>query len=214
MTRKELFGSPTAIVAFAFSAAASALPTLGSHPVATIMMIVIGLGLTAVTIDTGSHLMLIMTAAFLMFSLGFALADFGLNGAVPWALLGVAGLVYADIVRLCFAERRHGVIEGGVYQGIGVGVVIVGVGSAATAAALAGLSTVGANANWLLVPLALVLAVVGLVGLAIGVSRSPGQFDKRRWKPGERLTAPPRAASDDPSLKSSMPPAPPPPGPR
>lgn len=211
MNRKELFGSPTAIVAFVFAAAASALPTLGGPPLATVMLVIIGLGLTAVTIETGSHLMLVMAAAFLLFSLGFAMAEFDLDGALPWALLGVAGLVYSDIVRLCFAERRHGVIEGGVYQGIGVGLGIVVLGSGATAAALAGLSNVGANANWLLVPLALVLAVVGLVGLAIGVSRSPGQFDKRRWKPGERLTAPPRAASDDPSLKSSTPPAPPPP---
>lgn len=214
MTRREMFASPTAIFAFLITFVASALPTLGSPVLSTVLMVVVGLGLTAITIETGSHLMLLMASAFLLIAVGYAIAEWGLNGALPWASLGVVGLLYADTIRLCFAERRHGVIEGGVYQGIAVGLGIVVLGSGVTAAALTGLANVGTNANWLLVPLALLLAVVGLVGLAIGVSRSPGQFDKRRWKPGERLAAPPRAASDDPSLKSSTPPAPPPPGAR
>jgi hypothetical protein len=88
------------------------------------------------------------------------------------------------------------------------GLVVVAVASALTAVVVAAVSDANTNAKWLLVPLALTLAVVGVVGLAVAVSRSPGQFDKRRWKPGERLMPPPRDASDDPSFKTSMPPPP------
>lgn len=208
MSRREMFSSPSAMVALAIMAVASILATLGLHPIGTVLVVLIGVVLAMITIDTGGHAMLIMSGMFLLFTLGLATERLGVDGALPWALAGVVVLAYADAVRLCFAERRHGVIESEVYQGVLVGLLIVVVGSAVTAGVVAGLGSVGSNVNWLLVPLALALATIGLVGMAIAVSRSPGEFDKRRWKPGERLMAPPRSASDDPSLKTSTPPPP------
>ncbi len=208
MSKREMFSSSAALVAFALMVVVSILGTLGTHPVGTLMVVAIGVVLTMITIDSGGHSMLMFSGGFLLLALGLAIGRLGLDGPVPWALAGVVVLAYADAVRLCFAQRRHGMVEAEVYRGVFVGLGIVVVGSGATAAAVGVLGSVGSNTNWLLVPLALVLATVGLVGLAIAVSRSPGQFDKRRWKPGERLMAPPRSASDDPSLKTSTPPPP------
>ena len=208
MSRREMFSSSAAMVAFAVMAVVSILATLGAHPVGTLMVLVIGVAMTMITIDSGGHSMLVFSGGFLLFALGLAIGRLGLDGPVPWAFAGVVVLAYADAVRLCFAMRRHGVVEVEVYRGVFVGLGIVVAGAGATAALVVGLGSVGSNANWLLVPLALVLATIGLVGLAIAVSRSPGQFDKRRWKPGERLMAPARSASDDPSLKTSTPPPP------
>lgn len=213
MTKREMFGSSPALVAIAMMVVVSILATLGVHPVGTLMVAAIGVTLTLITIDSGGHSMLVFSGAFLLFALALSFERLGLEGVVAWAGAGVIVLAYADAVRLCFALRRHGAIEGGVYQGVLVGLAIVTVGSMATAVAVEGLGRIDGNSSWLLVPLALVLAVIGVVGLAIAMSHSPGQFDKRRWKPGERLMAPPRSAADDPSLKTSVPPAPPPPTP-
>lgn len=208
MSRREMFSSPPALVAFAIMVVVSIVSTLGTHPIGTLMVVAIGVVLTMITIDTGGHSMLMFSGAFLLLALGLAIDRLEVGGALPWALAGVVMLAFADAVRLCFAERRDGLIEGKVYGSVLVGFGIVVLASGVTAAVVAGLSSVDTNANWLLVPLALALAVIGLVGLAIAVSRSPGQFDKRRWKPGERLMAPPRSADDDPSLKTSTPPPP------
>lgn len=211
MNKREMFGSPPALVALAIMVVVSILATLGTNPIGTLMVALIGVVLTLITIDSGGHSMLVFSGVFLLFAMSLAFEQLGLDGAVPWAVAGLVVLFYADAIRLCFALRRHGEIEPEVYRGVFVGFGIVVGCSVAAAVAVGGLGSIGGNANWLIVPLALVLAVVGLVGLAIAVSQSPGQFDKRRWKPGERLMAPPRSASDDPSLKTSTPPAPPPP---
>jgi len=214
MNKREMFSTVPAMSAIAIMTVVSVLGSIGTHPIGILMIALVGIVLTMITIDSGGHAMLMCSAVFLLFLVGLSIERLELSGAVPWAFAGVIALAYADAVRLTFAERRHGVIEPEVYQGVIVGLVIVVILSGATAAVVVGLGAASANASWLLVPLALVLAVVGLVGLAIAVSKSPGQFDKRRWKPGERLMAPPRSASDDPSLKTSSPPAPPPPNQR
>lgn len=209
MTRREMFGSLPAVSAMLIMALAAIFATLGTHPILMGFMVIIGVLLVMITIDTGGHSMLMLAAGYIMIALGLTIQRLELGGSMPWVASAVVSLLFADLLRLSFAERRHGVIEGDVYQGVFVGLAVVAVSSGVTIGLVAWLESSAANGNWLLVPLALALAVIGLVGLAIGVSKSPGQYDKRRWKPGERLMAPPRAASDDPSLKTSTPPAPP-----
>lgn len=210
MTRREMFGSPEAMVALVITIIVCVASTMGVSLVAMAMVVFIGLALTWITIDTGGHSMLLFSGIFLLLAMGLSIERLELDGPVPWAVAGVVTLGYADAIRLCFAARRHGMIEPDVYLGVVQGFGLVAVSSLVVAVVLAGLADQATNANWLLVPLALVLAVIGLVGLAIAVSRSPGEHDKRRWNPGERLMPPPRAASDDPSLKTSSPHPPPP----
>ena len=205
MTRREMFGSPEAIVAMAVTAVVCVGSTLGVSWIGMVMVLVIGLALTWITIDTGGHSMLVFSGGFLLLPIGLAIQRLELDGAVPWAVAGLVVLAYADAVRLCFAARRRGVIEPAVYTGVVQGFGLVAISTVVVAVVLAALSERAANASWLVVPLALLLAVIGLVGLAIAVSRSPGEHDKRRWQPGERLMPPPRAASDDPSLRTSSP---------
>ena len=206
--RLEFYGNGPSLTAIAMMAAVSVMATLGTHPIAMLLVGVIGLSLVLITIDTGSHSMAVFSGGFLALALGLTFARWSLDGPVPWAVIGVVALAYGDAIRLSFAHRRSGVVDDAVTFGAALGLAIVTVGSLATATVVAALDSSTSNLNWLLVPIALVLAVVGLVGLAVAVSRSPGHYDKRRWRPGERLLAPPREASDDPSFKTSVPPPP------
>ncbi len=206
--RLEAFSTAPALAAILIVVVTSIVATLGTHPIGMFFVALIGALLVMITIETGGHSMAMFSGVFLLMALGLAINRLSLDGAVPWAMAGVILLAFGDAVRLSFAERRSGVVDGEVYRGVLLGLAVVAAGSALTAFVVALLSDANTNVNWLLVPLALVLAVVGIVGLALAVSRSPGQFDKRRWKPGERLMPPPRDASDDPSFKTSTPPPP------
>lgn len=206
--RLEAFSTGPALVAISIVVVTSIVATFGTHPIAMFFVALIGALLVMITIDTGGHSMAMFSGAFLLMALALAIGRLSLDGAVPWAAAGVVLLGFGDAVRLSFAQRRLGVVDAEVHRGVVVGLIAVAVASGFTAFVVAGLSDANSNVNWLLVPLALALAVVGVVGLAVAVSRSPGQFDKRRWKPGERLMPPPRDASDDPSFKTSTPPPP------
>jgi len=206
--RFTLFATGPAIVAIVMMIAASLAVTLGTSLVGMILVVLIGLALVLITLDTGSHSMAMFSGAFLLVSFALGIQRFAPGGVVPWTAAGVGVLAFADAIRLSFAQRRGGVVEADVTRGVGIGLGVVAAGSLATGAVVEALTQSTANVNWLIVPLALVLAVVGAVVLAVTVSKSPGQYDKRRWRPGERLLAPPREASDDPSFKSSVPPTP------
>lgn len=206
--RWETFTAPAAVVAIAIMVVVSVLATFGTHPIATVAVVLIGVALVMITIDTGGHSMVIFSGAFLLMASALAIARMSVGGVVPWAIAGVVVLAFSDAVRLSFAERRSAMIEPAVVRSVVTGLVIVAAGSVGAGFAIGELATVGSNANWLLVPLALLLAVGGAVGLAVTAGRSPGPFDKRRWRPGERLASPPRNASDDPSFKTSVPPPP------
>jgi len=207
MTKREMYSSWPAISAMAMMVVVSLLGTVGTHPVAMALTALIGVVLVIITIDTGGHSMLMFSAGFVLIALALTIQRMGLEGPLPWTAAALVSLLFADVVRMTFAERRSGVIESEVYQGVFGGFVVVAITSGVTIGLVAVLGSGSANGSWLLVPLALFLAVTGFVGLAIGVSKSPGLHDKRRWKPGERLMAPPRSAADDPSLKSSAPPS-------
>lgn len=206
--RLELYTTPAALVAIMMMVAASVVGTIGNHPAAMAMVVILGVAMTLITIDTGSHSMLMFSAAFLAMVLALAVSRLGIGGALPWTVVGLVLLGFADATRLAFAVRRDADVEPAVTVSVIVGLAVVSVGSLATGGLVAILDNSATNASWLLVPLALILAVIGVVGLAVAMGRAPGQYDKRRWQPGERLLAPPREASDDPSFGSSMPPPP------
>jgi hypothetical protein len=206
--RLEAYATVPAVVAVVIMVAGSVLATAGTHPVAVALVTSIGVILVLITIDTGSHSMTIFSGAFLMMALALAIGRLSLGGPLPWTIAALIVLGFADGIRLSFAQRRSGVVDRSVVGGVMIGSVLVAVGSMATGVAVLAVTESTANLSWMLVPLALLLAVVGAVGLAVTVSRSPGPFDKRRWRPGERLLAPARDASDDPSFPSSLPPPP------
>lgn len=206
--RWAIYTTPAASVAIALMVIVSVSATIGSHPAATAMVVLIGVALVMITIDTGGHSMLIFAGAFLLMAMALAIGRTSLDGPVPWVIAGVVVIAFSDAVRVSFAQRRAAVIEPTVVRGVLVGLAIVAVGSVGAGFAIDALGTIGSNANWLLVPLALLLTVAGAVVLVVAAGRSPGEFDKRRWRPGERLAAPARSASDDPSFKTSLPPPP------
>ncbi len=206
--RLELYTSPAALVTISVMVAASVVGTIGNHPAGMAIVVLLGVALTLITIDTGSHSMLMFSAAFLVMVLALAVNLLGIDGPLPWTVVGLIVLAFADAMRLAFAGRRNAEVEPAVIGSVLVGFAMVAAGSLLTGGLVVVLSDSATNASWLLVPLALVMAVVGAVGLAVGMGRSPGVHDKRRWRPGERLLAPPREASDDPSFTTSLPPPP------
>ncbi len=206
--RLELYTSPAALVVISMMVAASVVGTVGNHPAAMAMVVILGVALTLITIDTGSHSMLMFSAAFLVMVLALAVNRLGIDGALPWTIVGLIVLAFADATRVAFAGRRDADVESAVVGSVFVGFAMVAAGSLLTGGLVVFLNNSATNASWLLVPLALVLAVVGAVGLAVAMGRSPGEHDRRRWRPGERLLAPPREASDDPSFTTSLPPPP------
>ncbi len=206
--RLELWTAPAALVVISLMVAASVIATTGTHPIAMAMVVLLGVGLALITIDTGSHSMVLFTAAYLLMVLNLAVRRLEIDAPLTWTVLGLLVLASTDAMRLAFARRRRADVEAGVTVSAVRGFVVVAVCSLATGGVVVAIGDSTANASWLLVPLALVLAVFGVVALSVVMGRNPGQHDSRRWQPGERLLAPPRDASDDPSFTSSMPPPP------
>lgn len=170
-----------------------------------VVLIVTGVGLAihAATVDSGNHVALWFTSAYLFLVTLVALA-FLVDRPRP-VLLAVAAstvLAHNELVRVNAVRRRHAVLDPDVFStsaitlGLAAGLGIIGTALAEAFTTTGATGTSADGRSWLWVPVATgVLVVVALV-VALAPTRRPTDPSNRRWTPGQRI--PPAPRSDGP----------------
>lgn len=185
--RSELYRSPEIIAAHALMAIVSASMLLIGAPW-LVVVILAGFGSTLIMLSvmSGSHAMVVMTVCYFGVILLAVSGDAGLGAAGFAAWMSLA-LFLSDFFRLNFARRRSARVDQRLFVNtLGFTFVIALV---ATLSMFAGslVASSGGERSWVWVPIASALILVLIAAATIAIARKPGTYDKRRYRPGERM---------------------------
>ncbi len=166
---------------------------LGGSIVAIIfisLLAIAAVGATIVAVDAGSAAMSFMVGVYLTIvgSATMTSLDLGPLGIV---VVAVSIMLYLDLLRLSFARRRTDGLDDALFvRTIGSSAIVgvLSVLSIVIALTVTGGDSAGdSSRSWLWVPMAIGVIIVPAVVLVIASGRRSGQYDKRRWRPGERM---------------------------
>lgn len=185
--RSELYRSPEIIAAHALMAIVSATLLLIGAPL-LVVAILAGFGSTLILLSvmSGSHAMVVMTVCYFGVILLAVIGETGLGGAGLAAWMSLA-LFLSDFLRLNFARRRSATVDLRLFVNT-LGFTFV-VALVATLSMFAGSLVANSEGerSWVWVPIASVIVLVLIGGATIAIARKPGEYDKRRYRPGERM---------------------------
>ncbi len=185
--RSELYRTPEIIAAHILMVVVSAtLLFIGTPLLVVVVMAAFGSALILLTVMSGSHAMVVMTVCYFGLILLVVIADSGAGGAVLAAWMSLA-LFLSDFFRLNFARRRSARVDPRLFVStLGFTFVVAVVATASTA-----IGSLVANGDgqrsWIWVPVASLIILVLISAATIAVARKPGRYDKRRYRPGERM---------------------------
>lgn len=197
MRRRDVFVSPEAIGAAAIMVIITLTPLLAGMPlIGLLITLAIGLGLLALTLVSGDHILTVITV---LYAGVICAAVYGSmterSDAPPWALMipvGVLLLVLFDLIRVSHARRQQAEVSNDLLGPAILGSLGAGLLSFVSAVVVWTVSTGGEGASWLWTPVAIVVVLVlGLV-LIVVPRLGTSDTDKRRWIPGESIPPAPR----------------------
>lgn len=184
--RRELYRTPEIIAAhFIMAIASIALGFVGAPVIVMAIIAAFGSALIILAVMSGSHVMVNMTLGYLILVELVVLGDLG-AGAGVLALGMSIPLIMADLLRLNFARRRSASVDPRVFVGTLGFTFIVAIVS--TLSIVIGASVAGeGERTWVWVPVMTVPILLLVSAAAIAIARKPGSYDKRRYRPGERM---------------------------
>ncbi len=197
MRRRDVFLSPEAIGAAAIMTILTLTPLAAGMPlIGLLVTLSLGLGLLALTLVSGDH---ILTALTVMYAGVVCVAVYASMtddaSEPPWAVMipvGVVLLVLFDLIRVSHARRRQTDVSSELLGPAILGTLGAGILSVVSAVGVWVVSEGGEGVSWLWTPVAIV-AVLALGVLFVVVPRlGSSEADRRRWTPGETIPPGPR----------------------
>lgn len=197
MRRRDVFLSPEAMGAAAVMGMLTLTPLAAGMPLLGLLATLsVGLGLLALTLVGGDHILTVLTVVYAgVVCIGVYAAMSDVASDPPWAVMipvGVLLLILFDLIRVSHARRRQAEVSNQLLGPAILGSLGAGVLSVVSAVVVFVVSEGGEGVSWLWTPVAigvvLVLGVVFVVVPRLGSSEA----DRRRWTPGESIPPGPR----------------------
>lgn len=197
MRRRDVFMSPEAMGAAAVMGLLTLTPLAAGMPLLGLLATLsIGLGLLALTLISGDHILTVLTVLYAcVVCIGVYAAMSDDVDDPPWAVMipvGLLLLMLFDLIRVSHARRRQAEVSNQLLGPAILGSLGAGVLSVVSAVVVFVVSQGGEGVSWLWTPVAmgvlLVLGVVFVVVPRLGTSEA----DRRRWTPGESIPPGPR----------------------
>ena len=184
--RRELYRQPETIAAHALMAiSAATLALIGAPLLLIIVLAGFGSCLVVLTVMSGSHAMVNLTLGYFVVLLLVWLVDVGAGAAIIALVMSLV-LIMSDLFRLNFARRRSAKVDARLFiTTLGFSLIVAVVSTLSIA--VGDLITGDTQRSWVWVPITTVPIILLISIGAIAIARKPGSYDKRRYRPGERM---------------------------
>lgn len=197
MLRRDVFTSPEAIGAAVIMGLLTMAPLVAGMPLFGLLFtMAIGLGLLALTLISGDHILTVLTvmyAGVVCIAVYLSMTDNASDP--PWGVMipvGVVLLVLFDLIRVSHARRRQAEVSNELLGPSILGPLSAGLLSVVSAVIVWLVGQEGEGVSWLWTPVA-VGVVLALGAVLIVVPRlGSSEPDRKRWTPGDSIPPGPR----------------------